>query len=84
VNSITVSLTHVHRLETALSELEELAGRLEVHSEFLKALHYALRLEHGAGLNDDQLRERLDKLRELRIPEGKQTRSGPRIDGARR
>jgi hypothetical protein len=31
----------------------------------LKALHHPLRLEKG--LSDDQFRERLDKLRELRI-----------------
>ena len=37
VNSITVNRTHVHRLESALFELEELAGRLEVPREFLKA-----------------------------------------------
>lgn len=67
VDSITISRTQIHRLERTLSELEELAGRLEVRREFLKALHYALRQEHGTGLSDDQLRERLDKLRELHI-----------------
>jgi hypothetical protein len=67
VDSITVSRTQIHRLETALAELEQLAGRLEVPREFLKALHYALRQQHGTGLSDDQLRERLDKLRELHI-----------------
>jgi hypothetical protein len=67
VNSITISRTQVHRLETTLSELEDLAGRLELPREFLRALHYAVRLERGTGLTEDQLRERLDKLQELRI-----------------
>ena len=67
VNSITISRTQIHRLESALSELEELAGQHELSREVLKALHYALQLKHGTGLSDDQLRERLDKLRELRI-----------------
>jgi hypothetical protein len=67
VNAITISRTEIHRLETALAELEELASRLEVPRELLKALHYDLRRERGAGLSEDQLRERLDKLRELRI-----------------
>jgi hypothetical protein len=72
VNSISISRPHVHRLESALSELEELAGRQELPRDFLKALHRATRLERGTGLSDDQLRERLDKLRELRIlPEHK-------------
>jgi hypothetical protein len=49
VNSITIDRTQVHRLETAVSELEELAERLEVPREFSKALHYALHLEIGNG-----------------------------------
>ena len=74
VNSITISRTQIQRLENAFSELEELAGHQELPREFLKALHHALRLEHGTGLNDEQLRERLDKLRELRIlPENRIT-----------
>jgi hypothetical protein len=40
---------------------------LEVPREFLRTLYYALRQERGTGLSDDQLRERLDKLREFRI-----------------
>ena len=41
--------------------------RHELPGEVLKALHYALQLGHGTGLSDDQLRDRLGKLRELRI-----------------
>ena len=67
VNSITINRTQIQRLENALSELEELAARDELPREFLKALHHALRLGHGTGFSDDQLLQRLDKLRELRI-----------------
>lgn len=67
MNAITISRTHIHRLETALSELEELADSHEMPSEFLKALHYALRLGQGTGLTEDQGRLRLDKVKELRI-----------------
>jgi hypothetical protein len=47
VNSITISRTQIHRLESTLSELQELAGHLEVPREFLKALHYGIRQERG-------------------------------------
>jgi hypothetical protein len=39
-----------------------------VPREFLKALHCAPQQERGIGLSDERLEERLDKLRELRIP----------------
>jgi hypothetical protein len=67
VNSITISRTQIHRLESALSELEGLTSRDELPREFLRALYYALRLERGTELSDEQLRERLDKPWELRI-----------------
>ena len=62
-----VGATTGSRLETALSELQEFAGRHELPRELLKALQYATRLERGTDLSDAQLRDRLDKLRELRI-----------------
>jgi hypothetical protein len=65
--SIAINRTQIQRLENAFSELGELASRYEVPREFLKSLHHALQLGHGTGLSDDQLRQRLDKLRELRI-----------------
>jgi hypothetical protein len=67
VNSITINRTQIQRLENAFSEPEELAARDELPHEFLKALHHALQLGHGTGLSDDQLLQRLDKLRELRV-----------------
>jgi hypothetical protein len=65
-----INRTQIQRLENAFSELGELASRPQLPREFLKALHalhHALQLGHGTGLSDDQLRQRLDKLRELRI-----------------
>jgi hypothetical protein len=47
VSSITISRTQIRRLETELGELEELAGPHELPRDFLKALHYAIRLERG-------------------------------------
>jgi hypothetical protein len=68
VNLVSTSRSHVHRLETELGELAKLADALpDVPRDLLKAIHDLGRQRNKTGLNPDELRERLDKLSELRV-----------------
>ena len=71
VNVVSTSRSHIHRLETEFAELAKLADQLpDVPRELLKAVHDLDRQRNKTGLNPDDLRERLDRLNELRaIPE---------------
>lgn len=68
VTLVSTNRSYIHHLETELSELAKLADRLpDVPRELLKSVDDLTRQRRGSGLNPDQLRERLDKLKELRI-----------------
>ena len=68
VTLVSTNRAHIHRLETELGEIAKLADQLpDVPRELLKAVHDLDRYRNKTGLNPDQLRERLDKLKELRV-----------------
>jgi hypothetical protein len=67
VNLVSCNRSQIHQLERELAEFENLVEQHELHRDLRKALHQMIRLTSGAGLSQDQLRERLDKLKELRI-----------------
>jgi len=68
VNLASTNRSHIHRLETEFAELAKLADDLpDVPRELLKAVHDLGRQRNKTGLNPDELRERLDKLSELRV-----------------
>lgn len=68
VNLVSTNRTQIHRLETELGELAKLADQLAgVPRELLKAVHDLDGQRSKTGLNPDELRERLDKLKELRV-----------------
>jgi len=68
VNLVSTSRSHIHRLETEFAELARLADQLaDVPRELYKAIHELDRQRNKSGLNPDELRERLDKLNELRV-----------------
>jgi hypothetical protein len=54
-------------LERDLTDFEKLAEQHELPREIRQALHQMMRRRTGNGLSEDQLRERLDKLKELHI-----------------
>jgi hypothetical protein len=61
-NLISQSRSQVHLLEHELTELSKLVEQHDLPREIRKALHQMLRLWRGRGLDENQLRERLDKL----------------------
>jgi hypothetical protein len=68
VTLVSTNRSHIHRLETELGEIAKLADRLpHVPRELLKVVHDLDRQRRGTGLNPDQLRGCLDKLKELRV-----------------
>jgi hypothetical protein len=68
VNLVFTNRSRIHRLETEFAELAKLADGLpDVPRELLKAIHDLDRQRNKTGLNPDELRERLDKLNELRV-----------------
>jgi hypothetical protein len=66
-NLISQSRLQVHLLEHELTEFSKLVEQHDLPREIRKALHQMLRLSRGGGLDENQLRERLDKLKELRM-----------------
>jgi hypothetical protein len=65
---VSTSRSHIHRLETELGEIAKLADGLpDVPRELLKAVRDLDRQRTRTGLNPDELRERLDKLNQLRV-----------------
>jgi hypothetical protein len=68
VTLVSTNRSHIHRFETELGEIAKLADQLpDVPRELLKAIHELDRQHTKNGLNPDELRERLDKLKELRV-----------------
>jgi hypothetical protein len=66
-NLISQSRSQVHLLEHEPTQFSELVEQHDLPREIRKALHQMLRLCRGGGLDENQLRERLDKLKELRM-----------------
>jgi hypothetical protein len=54
-------------MEHVLTELSKLAEQHDLPREIRKALHQTPHLSRGGGLDENQLRERLDKRKELRM-----------------
>jgi succinate dehydrogenase/fumarate reductase flavoprotein subunit len=72
VNLVSYNRSQIHQLERDLSEFEKLAEQHELPREIRQALHQRMRRGRSNGLSEDQLRERLEKLKELQIlPEHK-------------
>jgi DNA repair ATPase RecN len=68
VTLVSTNRSHIHRLETELGEIAKLADQLsDLPRDLAKALHELNRQRTKTGLNPDELRERLDKLKELRV-----------------
>ena len=67
VNVVSCSRSQICQLERELAEFEKLVEQHELPRDIRKGVHQMIRLTSGAGLSQDQLRERLDKLKELRI-----------------
>jgi hypothetical protein len=68
VNLVSTNRSQIHRLETEFTELAKLADQLPgVPRELLKAVHDLHQQRNNTGLNQDELRERLDKPKELRV-----------------
>jgi hypothetical protein len=57
----------IGRLEGELPALEKLAADQKLPREVLHALHQLARRPSGAGLSEQELRQRLDQLKELHI-----------------
>jgi hypothetical protein len=57
----------VGRLECKLAELERLAAEQRLPREVLQAVCHLSRRQEGIGLSDQELRQRLDQLKELHI-----------------
>jgi hypothetical protein len=74
---VSTSRSHIHRLETQLGELAELIDQLPgVPRDLAKAAHELNRQPNKTGLTHDELRERLDKLKELRVMPEERTDEG--------
>jgi hypothetical protein len=67
VNLVSCNRSQIHKLEHDLSEFEKLTEQHELPREIRQALHQMTRRWTGNGLSEAQLRERLDKLKELHI-----------------
>ena len=78
VNLVSTNRSHIHRLETEFAEFAKLADQLpDVPRELLKAVHDQDRQRNKTGLSPDELRERLDKLNELRVMPEDRADTGP-------
>jgi hypothetical protein len=64
---ISQSRSQIHQLEHEFQELVKLVGEREVPRDVLQAVHHMARRQKGIGLSEEQLRERLNQLRELHI-----------------
>jgi hypothetical protein len=68
VNLLSTSRSHIYRLETEFAELAKLADALpDVPQELLKAVRDLDGQRNKTGVSPDELRERLDKLNDLRV-----------------
>jgi succinate dehydrogenase/fumarate reductase flavoprotein subunit len=81
VNLVSCNRSQIHQLERALTDFEKLAEQHELPREIRQALHQAMRRRAGNGLSEDQLRARLDKLKELQILPEHRAEPGPVSDG---
>ncbi|HXM03762.1 MAG TPA: hypothetical protein VN939_14215 [Chthoniobacterales bacterium] len=78
VTLVSTNRSHIHRFETELGEIAKLADQSpDVPRKLLKAVHDLDRQRNKNGLNPDQLRERLDKLKELRVMPEDRSDTGP-------
>ena len=57
----------IGRLEGEFTELEKLAAEQKLPREVLQALHNMSTRQKGLGLSDQELRQRLDQLKDLHI-----------------
>jgi hypothetical protein len=70
VNLVSFNRSQIHQLERDLTEFQKLTEQHELPREVRKAMHQMMRRRIGNGLSENQLRERLDKLTQLRtLPE---------------
>jgi hypothetical protein len=67
VNLVSCNRSQIHELERDLTDFEKLTESHELPREIRQALHQMMRRRTSNGLSEDQLRERLDKLKELHI-----------------
>jgi hypothetical protein len=67
VNLVSSNRSQIHQLERDLTDFEKLTEHHELPREIRQALYQRMRRRTGNGLSEDQLRERLDKLKELQI-----------------
>lgn len=67
VNRVSCNRSQIHQLERDLTDFEKLAAQQELPREIRQAVNQMRRRCGGSGLSENQLRERLDKLKELQI-----------------
>jgi hypothetical protein len=78
INLVSTNRSHVHRLETELAGLAKLADELpDTPRELYKAIRELNRQCNKTGLSPEELRERLDKLNELRVVPENRADIGP-------
>jgi len=75
VDLISHCRAHLGRLESEFADLERLVREHDLPREVLQAVRDLSRRQEGIGLSEAELRERLDRLRELHIlPEHREQR----------
>src|SRR5215469_7010837 len=75
VDLISHCRAHLGRLEGEFADLERLVRERDLPREVIQAVRHLSRRQEGIGLSETQLRERLDRLRELHIlPEHREQR----------
>ena len=67
VDALSACRFRIGRLECELAELEKLGTEQKLPREFLQALRRLSHRPNGVGLSDQELRQRLDQLKELHI-----------------
>jgi hypothetical protein len=67
VNLVSCSRSQIYQLECELTDFDKLTEQHELPREIRKAVHHMMWQPAGNGLSEDQLRERLDNLKEVHI-----------------
>jgi hypothetical protein len=74
----------IGRMECELAELEKLAAKQKLPREILQALRHMATRQNGLGLSDQELRQRLDQLKELHILPEHRVKPGLNSNGQER
>ena len=65
VDVLSQSRFQIGRLESELTEVQRLAAEQKLPRQVLQALRHKATRQKGVGLSDQELRQRLDQLKEL-------------------